>query len=84
MSDIKNAFSANKLAISEREDAFASLRKLITRTKNYYASSGSQAVNVEDANSFAKKIQGVRAKPVAKSDPTSPETVTSFTSSQQS
>ncbi|HRH45011.1 MAG TPA: hypothetical protein PKY82_25465 [Pyrinomonadaceae bacterium] len=84
LSNVKDAFSANKLAISDREAAFSNLRKLITRTKNYYGSSGTSQGNLEDARSFTQKIQGSRAKPAPQAEGDSTEMVVSYTASQQS
>lgn len=62
-----------KLAVNEREIAFAPLSKLTTRVVNAYAATGTDTKNVDDARTFARKIQGTRAKPAVKDDPATPE-----------
>ena len=62
-----------KLAVNDREIAFAPLNKLTTRVVNSYSATGTDAKNVADAKTFARKIQGTRATPAVKDNPATPE-----------
>lgn len=75
-----------KLAVNEREIAFAPLSKLITRVVNAYAASGTDEKNIADAQTFARKIQGKRATPAVKDNPATPEdeSLQSISASQMS
>jgi hypothetical protein len=66
----KNAVSAYnslipayKIAVSAREIAFEPLNVLITRVLNFLKSSGTSVQMYNDGKTFARKIQGKRAKP---------------------
>ena len=75
-----------KFAVNEREIAFEPLSKLATRIVNAYAATGTDEKNVADARTFVRKIQGKRATPKVKDDPTTPadESAQSISASQLS
>lgn len=75
------------IAVSEAEDAFAPLNKLVTRTMNMFKASGAPASAIADALTYSRKIQGKRATPAKKDDPATPdvdESKQSHSASQQS
>lgn len=73
LDDVSAMLMPWKLAVNDREIAFAPLSKLTTRVVNSYAATGTDAKNVGDAKTFARKIQGTRAKPAVKDNPATPE-----------
>ncbi|MBX3297784.1 MAG: hypothetical protein KF762_18965 [Acidobacteria bacterium] len=83
---VTDALMPHKTAVNERETAFASLRPLVTRVVNAYRATGADQNRIDDALTFARKIQGRRAKPKPKDDPNTPEDESerSHSASQQS
>lgn len=60
-------------AVNSREIAFEPLSRLVTRIINSLDSSDVPAQTVADAKTYARKIQGKRAKPKQQDDPNTPE-----------
>lgn len=67
------ARAPNKLAITDREDAFKRLRPLAVRSRNYLKASGAAEGVVADADIFIVKLSGGRKSPKVKKDPNAPE-----------
>jgi len=63
----------NKLAITDRETAFAALRPLVVRSRNYLKASGAPKGVVEDAETYVRKLSGGRKSPQPKNGSTTPE-----------
>jgi len=61
------------VAINERQNAFADLRRLTTRVVNSFAASGAPQNAVDDAKSLKRKIDGVRAKALPQDNPNTPD-----------
>jgi hypothetical protein len=49
----------NKLAMTDREDAFKGLRPLAVRSRNFLKASGASQGVVDDAEEFVRKLGGV-------------------------
>lgn len=73
LDNVSATISPWKLAVNDREIAFAPINKLTTRVVNAYAATGTDVENVADARTFARKIQGTRATPAVKDNPATPE-----------
>jgi hypothetical protein len=74
-------------ATAAAQDAFAPLSELITRVMRALKVSGVPASFIEDAKTYARKIQGRRAAPAAQDDPNTPdvdESAASHSASQMS
>jgi hypothetical protein len=67
------ARAPNKLAITDREDEFRTLRPLAVRSRNYLKASGAPVGVVEDADTFIRKLGGGRKSPKLKDDPNTPQ-----------
>ena len=63
ISNLNQAESVNKNAISAREVAFEPLSKLITRVGNSLKASGSSSSTDDQATTLIRKLQGRRATP---------------------
>ena len=61
------------VAVNERENAFADLRRLTTRVINSFAASGAPQNAVDDAKTLKRKIDGVRAKALPQDNPNTPD-----------
>lgn len=66
------ARAPNKLAITDREDAFKSLRARAVRSRNYLKASGAPTGVVADAETYVRKLGGGRKSPKVKDDPATP------------
>jgi hypothetical protein len=66
------ARAPNKLAMTDREDAFRGLRALAVRSRNFLKASGASKGVVEDADIFIVKLSGGRKSPKVKDDPNTP------------
>ena len=73
VSAVAAARAPNKLAITDRESAFAGLRALATRSRNFLKASGAPKGVVDDAETFIRKLSGGRKSPRLKDDPSTPE-----------
>lgn len=62
-----------RIATAAADEAFAPLSRLITRVMNTLEASGVSAAIIEDARTYARKIQGRRTAPAAVDDPTTPD-----------
>lgn len=74
-------------ATAAAEEAFAPLSKLITRVMNTLEVSGVSENIIEDARTYARKIQGKRATAAVQDDPATPdvdESEQSYSASQMS
>jgi hypothetical protein len=70
---VNAARAPNKLAITDREEAFAGLRPLAVRSRNFLKASGAQKGVVDDAETFIRKLGGGRKSPKLKDDPATPQ-----------
>jgi hypothetical protein len=57
------ARAPNKLAMTDREDAFKGLRPLAVRSRNFLKASGAPQGVVDDAEEFVRKLGGGRKSP---------------------
>ena len=73
LANINDLLSNWQIAVNDREEAFDPLKKLATRIINSLSASGVSDLVVEDAKTSARKLQGKRATPKPKEDPTKPE-----------
>lgn len=80
------ARAPNKLAITDRESAFDSLRALAIRSRNFLKASGAPKGVVDDADTSIRKLSGSRKSPKVKDDPKTPgdESKASSSASQMS
>jgi len=85
-SAVSAARAPNKLAITDRETAFAGLRPLAVRSRNFLKASGASKAVVDDAETFVRKMSGGRKSPKVKDDPKTPvdESKASRSASQMS
>jgi hypothetical protein len=89
-SAVSAARAPNKLAITDRETAFAGLRPLAVRSRNFLKASGAPKPVTADAETYIRKLSGGRKSPKLKADPNANpadpggETPTSRSSSQMS
>lgn len=67
------ARAPNKLAMTDREDAFGGLRALAVRSRNFLRASGAPKGVLDDAETFIRKLSGGRKTPKVKDDPKTPE-----------
>lgn len=67
------ARAPNKLAMTDREDAFSGLRALAVRSRNFLKASGASAGVVEDAETFIRKLGGGRKSAKPKDDSATPQ-----------
>ena len=72
LDDVTDELAPWKVAVNERETAFAGIRALTTRVVNSFAASGAEANAVDDAKTFKRKIDGKRAEALV-DDPNTPE-----------
>jgi hypothetical protein len=72
VSGVAVARAPNKLAITDREDAFSELRPRAVRSRNYLKASGAPEGVVADADIFIVKLSGGRKSPKLKNDPNTP------------
>ncbi len=83
LSQTQHNFSQWKDVTNQRETAFADSGKLAVRVVNAFAVSGADNLDISDAKSFVRKMQGRRAK--EKAAPTTPgEAVKTHSASQTS
>ena len=61
------------VAVNERENAFADLRRLTTRVVNSFAASGAPQNAIDDAKTLKRKLDGVRAKALPQDNPNTPD-----------
>ena len=61
------------VAVNERENAFADLRRLTTRVLNSFAASEAPQNAIDDAKTLKRKIDGVRAKALPQDNPNTPD-----------
>jgi hypothetical protein len=61
------------VAVNERQNAFADLRRLTTRVVNSFAASGAAQNAVDDAKTLKRKIDGARAKALPQDNPNTPD-----------
>jgi hypothetical protein len=73
VSAVAVARAPNKLAMTDREDAFKGLRPLAVRSRNFLKASGASKGIVDDAEEFIRKLRGGRKTPKLIDDPTTPE-----------
>jgi hypothetical protein len=75
-----------KVAVNERETAYAPLKKLATQIINIFIAGGAPANAVEDARGYVRKIQGQRKSKPKVDDPNTPEdeSLQNHSASQQS
>jgi hypothetical protein len=71
--ELQAARTPYRTATAAAEDVFEPVNKLITRVMNALAVSGVADSIVEDARTYARKIQGKRAAPAATDDPSTPD-----------
>ena len=64
INEVRNTFTAYKLAIDEREKLFSPLSKLITRFNNAIKTSGIDKEKIKTAQIFVRKLQGKRISPI--------------------
>ncbi len=67
------ARAPDKLAKTDREDAFRSLRALVVRSRNFLKASGAPQGVVDDAETFVRKLGGGRKSAKLKDDPATPQ-----------
>jgi hypothetical protein len=72
VTEVAAARAPNKLAITDREDAFKSLRVLAVRSRNFLKASGAPQGVVDDAETFIRKLGGGHKSPKIKDDPKTP------------
>lgn len=72
VSAVAVARAPNKLAITDRESAFAGLRPLAVRSRNYLKASGASKGVVDDAETFIRKLGGGRKSAKLEDDPNTP------------
>jgi hypothetical protein len=71
--ELQAARTPYRTATAAAEDAFAPLSKLVTRVMNSLRISGVPESVVEDAETYARKIQGRRKEAAPKDDPSTPD-----------
>jgi hypothetical protein len=77
---VSTKLAPNKIAISEREKAFAALAKLVTSSRNVLKATGVSSEVLADAETFVRKLTGTRKAPkvaevkAATENPDTPET----------
>lgn len=86
MDNVSTKKATESLADTARENLFAPLGSLVTRTFNYYTSTGAPDNRIADAKVFHRKMQGKRATPLPVDDPATPadEAANKHSVSQQS
>ena len=86
MDGVTNKLALEKTGINERQNLFKPLRPTVTRSVNYYASTGAEENAVKDAQSLKRKVDGKRASALPVDDPNTPENeaLNVYSSSQQS
>ncbi len=70
---VTTAMAPSKMAVNDRENKFAGIRKLVTRVVNSFAASGAASNLIDDAKGFKRKLDGVRAGTLPKDDPNTTE-----------
>lgn len=73
MDGVTSTLGVNKTAINSRQNIFDPLRTTVSRTVNYYASTGAADNSIEDVKSLKRKIDGKRASAKPVDDPNTPE-----------
>jgi hypothetical protein len=72
VSAVASARAPHKLAITDRESAFAGLRGLAVRSRNFLKASGAPQGVIDDAETYIRKLGGGRKSPKVKDDPATP------------
>jgi hypothetical protein len=72
VSGVASARAPHKLAITDRESAFAGLRPLAVRSRNFLKASGAPQGVIDDAETYIRKLGGGRKSPKIKDDPATP------------
>lgn len=72
VTSVNAARAPHKLAITDRESAFSSLRTLAVRSRNFLKASGAPQGVVDDAETSIRKLSGSRKSPKLKDDPNTP------------
>lgn len=86
MDGVTNSFAGEKTSINDRQNLFKPLQPMVTRSVNYYASTGAADNAVKDAKSLKRKIDGKRASEKPVDDPATPgnESAATHSSAQTS
>lgn len=74
LDDLSTKRSAESMADTARENLFAPLGRLSTRSINYYSSTGAPENRVADAKGFKRRLEGRRARAVVEVAPATPAT----------
>lgn len=84
--DIAVKMAPNKFAINARQEAYADAIATIRGSRNILKASGASAKTMEDADTFARKIFGLRKSKKKTDDPNTPanEANQNYSASQQS
>lgn len=72
MDGVTNDFASEKTGVNDRQNLFKTLQSTVTRSVNYYASTGTADNAVKDAKSLKRKIDGKRASAPLVDDPATP------------
>lgn len=83
---ITPVLAPQKININNRQEIFESFEPMVRRSRNILKSSGASEAEIADAETWARKILGTRAKPVPVDNPDTPanEATTSHSASQLS
>lgn len=73
MDDVTAKLGTSKTAINSRQNVFDPLRTTVTRSVNYYESTGAAENSIADVKSLKRKIDGKRASAAVVDDPNTPE-----------
>jgi len=73
MDAVTSNLAVNKTSINDRQNVFKPLGPMVTRSVNYYESTGTADNFVDDAKSLKRKIDGKRASKKPVDDPNTPE-----------
>lgn len=86
VNDIGVKIAPNKIAIDERQAAYLEVKSLVRGSRSMLKASGASQAIVDDADTFARKVLGLRKSPKAVDDPNTPENeaLQSHSASQQS
>lgn len=86
VNDIGVEMAPNKIAINDRQEAYLEAKDLVRGSRNLLKASGASEAILDDADTFARKVLGLRASPKAVDDPNTPENeaAASHSASQQS
>lgn len=72
--EVADKMAPNKLAIDARQTAFDALGALVKRSRNLLKASGASTKVLDDAETFVRKLTGVRKSPKSKDVPDDPNT----------